>query len=89
MKHHISPKQAKELTEEQFYSLFDEIVKRDDWFRFHHKKVTIGKMIEFLDETTIGKSIIDNLWHISLIDESIYHGEELIDALWKAVKDKI
>lgn len=56
MKQHITPKQAKEITEEQFYSMFctdqtsfDRIVKRKDWANYHHKKVTIGKCIEILE----------------------------------------
>ena len=46
MKYHITPKQAKEVTEEHFYSMFNEIVKREDWYKYHHKKMDIGKMID-------------------------------------------
>jgi len=57
VKQHILPKQAKEITEEQFYSLFpgklhDNVVERKDWANFHHKKITIGKMIELLKQKT-------------------------------------
>ncbi|PLS19150.1 hypothetical protein CVD28_01710 [Bacillus sp. M6-12] len=48
MKQHIVPKQAKQLTEQQFYDLFEEIVPRKDWANYHHKKVTVGKLIEVL-----------------------------------------
>jgi hypothetical protein len=53
MKQHILPKQAKEITQEQFYDLFKNqhwnTVMRKDWADFHHKKATVGKMIEILD----------------------------------------
>lgn len=52
MKQHITPQQAQQITEEQFYSLFDEIVKRKDYANFHHKKLDIGKMIEILEDKT-------------------------------------
>ena len=52
MKQHITPKQASEITEEQFYSLFNNqhwgSFRRKDYANFHHKKVTIGKCIEVL-----------------------------------------
>lgn len=85
MKYHITPKQAKEITEEQFYSMFNEIVRRDDWANYHHKKMTIGKMIDFLDEVTISKSSTSNRWIVN----DTYFGKELTDALWEAVKDEI
>lgn len=53
MKYHITPKQAREINEDAFYSLFNEIVKREDWAKYHHKKVTIGKMIDFIDGASI------------------------------------
>lgn len=87
MKYHITPNQAKEIKEEQFYSLFNEIVKREDWYKYHHKKMDIGKMIDYLDEVTIGKSVIDNIWNVFVFEEN-YIGEELVDALWNAVKDE-
>lgn len=85
MKYHITPKQAKEITDEQFYSLFNEIVRRDDWYKYHHKKMDIGKMIDYLDEVTIGKSSIDGIWNVFVFEEN-YEGVELVDALWNAVK---
>lgn len=81
MKQHITPKQAKEVTEDQFYSMFDEIVKRDDWANYHHKKVTVGKMIEFLDGVYIFRDK-DEEWTVS----TIYCGYDLVDTLWEAVK---
>lgn len=94
MKAHIRPKQAKEVTKEEFYSLFDELVDRDDWHHFHHKKMTIAKMIEILDENSY-------YWEIDNVDEDdgfnvIVHYEDkvtrmftrskLCDTLWEAVK---
>ena len=61
MKQHLTPKQLLEVTEEQFYSLFDEIVKRNDWSKYHHKKMTIGKMIEYLMINTDKVDISANL----------------------------
>ncbi|RYI30497.1 hypothetical protein EVU96_08775 [Bacillus infantis] len=86
MKYHITPKQAKQITEDQFYSMFNEIVPREDWANCHHRKMTIGKMIDYLDEVTIGKSIVDGLWNVFTLDEENYTGKELTDALWEAVK---
>lgn len=97
MKQHILPKQAQEISEIEFYSLFpvrnslgDNVVKRKDWDKFHHKKVTIGHMIQFLKEKNwniqihmVGDSFrvandIQNGWAFSRT--------ELCDALWEAVK---
>ncbi|WP_242249153.1 hypothetical protein [Bacillus cereus group sp. BfR-BA-01328] len=86
MKYHITPKQAKEITEEQFYSLFNEIVPRKDWANYHHKKVTIGKMIDYLDEVSITKSLLTKKFIIN-VDDIEYEAMELTDALWLAVKD--
>ena len=101
MKQHITPSQALEITEEQFYSLFDEIVRRKDWANFHHKKVTIGKCIEILerkyyfvsfrmlrDLTQPNEKICLHLWPNAMSDEhSQIWGAEVIDALWQAVKE--
>ncbi|HDR7922295.1 hypothetical protein P7D15_01400 [Bacillus cereus] len=86
MKYHITPKQAKEITEEQFYSLFNEIVPRKDWANYHHKKVTIGKMIDYLDEVNISTSLLTKKFVIN-VDDIEYEAMELTDALWLAVKD--
>lgn len=86
MKYHITPKQAKEITEEQFYSLFNEIVPRKDWANYHHKKVTIGKMIDYLDEVNITKSLLTKKFIIN-VDDIEYEAIELTDALWLAIKD--
>ncbi|KXY51088.1 hypothetical protein AT268_31795 [Bacillus cereus] len=86
MKYHITPKQAKEITEEQFYSLFNEIVPRKDWANYHHKKVTIGKMIDYLDEVNISTSLLTKKFIIN-VDDIEYEAIELTDALWLAVKD--
>lgn len=93
MKQHITPKQAAEISEYQFASMFDcNFVRRKDWTDYHHKKVTIGKMIDFL---------VDRKWDICIemndknflvknnIDEKEYLEKELCDALWEAVKDNL
>jgi hypothetical protein len=87
MKQHILPKQAAEITEDQFYSLFpDELVKRDDWANYHHKKVTIGKMIEFLSlDGDLEITQFPESWFVSQCYLSADH-EELVDALWEIIK---
>lgn len=97
MKEHITPKQAQQITEDQFYSLFSEIVKRDDWYKYHHKKVTIGKLIEFL--TPINMHCYDHIeeWKVQLIGDKHlrridlkrreFFCPELVDALWEAAKE--
>lgn len=97
MKQHISPSQAQEITEEQFYSLFDEIVKRNDWANFHHKKITIGKCIEILEAhdkcinmtNAVFGVEFDNkfTWEVRIrhLDKLNYQ-TELIDALFEVVK---
>ena len=96
MKQHITPSQAQEITEEQFYSLFDEIVKRKDWANFHHKKVAIGKCIEIIDgyscwriedegynhECTL--TLFKTKFHEFPIAKFKYEG--LINTLWATVK---
>lgn len=98
MKQHITPSQAQEITEEQFYSLFDEIVKRKDWAHFHHKKVTIGKCIEVLENSNrfkgLHKSDTDGEYKVYVVlddsngwNEYIKSDKELVNALWQAVKE--
>lgn len=90
MKQHILPKQALEITEEQFYSLFEEKkVKRSDWVNFHHKKMTIGQMIEYLGVPKISKlTTYGGKWGV-IIFHTLFESDELCDALWKAVKYKV
>lgn len=90
LKQHITPKQAKEITERQFYGLFDEIVQRKDWANYHHKKVTIGKLIEVLGEITIVKQ--ENGWQIYFRHngrENMSINKELVDLLWDVLKEKL
>ena len=91
MKQHISPSQAKEITEEQFYLLFNQIVKRKDWADYHHEKVTIGKMIEilsFYDLDIMSNYYKQNEWSIIFYKEEhyIFRNVELCDALWEGIK---
>lgn len=98
MKQHILPKQVEEIKKEQFYSLFNNLVYRNDYAKYHHKKVTIGKMLEVLTEKNIvldikltsmdtqdnnnGFVIINNVFY-----SKEYKAKELCDALWEAIKD--
>lgn len=88
MNGHITPKQAKQVSEKAFYSFFDEIVKRDDWSNYHHKKMNVAKMIEILDQVTIRKNAIDGNWKL-IVFEKEYESKELVDVLWEAVKDSV
>lgn len=88
MKYHITPKQAKEISEVQFYSMFNEIVKREDWANYHHRKMTIGKMIDYLDGVGVHKRMSDGEWGVTCYEEE-YRGRELTDALWEAIKDNL
>ena len=98
MKQHITPKQAEELTEAKFYALFEEIVERKDWAKYHHKKMTIGKLIEFvgayrqMDITSKNEE-----WHIRLykLNDGVKDrvnsnfeckNKELVDALFGTLK---
>lgn len=99
MKQHITPKQAKELGESLFYNLFEDvlnerIVHREDWYKFHHKKLDIGKMIEILDISTLAtdfrKDFVVQEWIVEIMlvmDNYECKSKELCDALFKAVKD--
>jgi hypothetical protein len=50
----------------------------------------IGKMIDCLDEVSIGKSVLDGRWYATVfLTDKHYEGEELVDALWEAMKDEI
>jgi hypothetical protein len=89
IKQHITPKQALELSEEQFYLLFpDGIVKRKDWANYHHKKVTIGKMIEILDSEHLEINKVDGKFRVAnnFPNGTAFYRVELVDALWEAVK---
>jgi hypothetical protein len=86
MKYHITPKQAKELTKDQYYSMFNDLVLRDDWANYHHRKMTIGKMIDYLDGVSVFKGLGDGQWYVQC-DGLEFEGKELTDALWEAVKD--
>lgn len=86
MKTHISPKQAREVSEETFYSVFNELVPRKDWATYHHKKMDIGRMIDYLDEVKITKSVMNDMWDVFCFKQH-YKEKELVDALWEAMKD--
>lgn len=99
MKQHILPKQVLEVSEEEFYSLFgtEGIVKRKDYANYHHKKITIGKMIEFLATEAISLELLTtqmettdgNKSFISLNNvfyDKKFASADLCDALWQAIK---
>lgn len=91
MKQHILPKQALEIPEDYFYKIFNgDIVKRNDWYKYHHKKVTIGVMIEFLHNKKIALEI-NSMYTFYRVgsdqpDLPAVSRTELCDALWEIVK---
>lgn len=89
MKQHITPKQAKELTKEKFYELFPDLVIRNDWSNYHHKKITIGKMLEVLKEHNIEieiKIVINKPVIVKdLSNNKEYYDMELSNILWKII----
>lgn len=89
MKEHILPKQAKQLTKEEFYRLNNDMVSRDDWANYHHKKITVGKMIVFInqfDRPKIYFGLNTSYWHVELLDQSqSFVSKELVDALFNAL----
>lgn len=90
MKQHITPKQAQEVSKEQFYSAFEELVNRKDWATYHHKKMTIGKMMEILKNFSVSSAKGNVKWTVYLPEERMtFQDKELVNALWKAVKYKL
>lgn len=89
MKQHLLPMQACHFTKETFYSFFDELVDRDDWHKYHHKKMTIGKMIELLHKKYKVEIVGGENFLITLYDKDqvIYKTtrKELVDALYFAL----
>lgn len=98
MKQHITPKQFQELPKEISCKVFD-LNPRDwrgyknDFYGYHHKKITIGKMIELLNDnnvTDIGIKLNSDRNNIGVWvgDKKIntFNNPELCDSLWDAVK---
>ena len=87
MKQHILPKQAKEITKEQFYKLFPDLVDRKNWADYHHKKITMGKMMEFLWEKKAPLTVhLVFSGNAENKDESF---ENLCNVLWEQVKSYV
>ena len=108
MKQHLLPKQVLEVTKEQFYSLFpddqhsvDRLVDRKDYATFHHKKMTIGKLIKTIRiRNQLQIYTVDNVWCVQLFESHICANDEvdciwensskeLVDVLWQAVKEAL
>jgi aminopeptidase-like protein len=97
LKQHITPNQAKKLTEKQFYGLFAELVPRKDWANYHHKKITIGKLLEIIREyCQMDIHTVNENWCVQLFnidggannrDSCICanQGKELIDVLFDSL----
>lgn len=49
MKLHLNPKQAARLSFDHFQSIYmDSLVPRNDWAIYHSKKMTAGRIMEYL-----------------------------------------
>ena len=93
MKQHITKKQWDELDDKQkknlmsIYNVNDLIDEWEIWI-----PINIGQMIEFLGKKfmEISNSAIDG-WRIKVNPEwnKIHKDRELVNALWKAVKEKL
>jgi len=101
MKQHILPKQLKEITFEQAKLILgDDLNSRKGyllkWYLYHHKKVTIGKMIEYLgddfDSIDCYHKASEKPWIVMLYKEKDYiefRDKNICDALWQATKAKL
>ena len=94
MKQHVTPQQLREISKERLVEVYGNKygsalnTSRKDFYEYHHKKFTIGKIIEILKNKNpydlghlIGNIIIPDF----VVD---YHGKELelCDALWEELK---
>lgn len=96
MKQHITPKQLREVDKEKLISIYGDFngsalnSYRKDFYDYHHKKFTIGKMIELLQPTMTDFYMTnDKRFAVVLNDSRIdkFIGKELCDTLWDALKE--
>ena len=69
VKEHITPKQAEQLSKEEFYSLFSNLTDRRHWYRYHNTKMTVGKMIGILGEDLKGIDRIGCSYRVKVEDK--------------------
>lgn len=104
MKQHITPKQASEVTFDEFKLIYmdDKLIKHNAYARVHAKKITIGKLIQFIsDKCKYFEVTINDFGYEIHIEATTpftsFHtdGEtkgsgvldgELVDVLWKIAK---
>lgn len=90
---HILPKQMMEISEKTLVEVFGFNNNRKDFYNYHHKKLTIGKMIEFL--MMIGWNIKIHREDMGfMVENDVLNGcnyvySELCDGLWEAVKGEL
>lgn len=98
MKQHITPTQASEVTFEEFKKIYmGTLVERDDWAKFHSGKMTIGRLIQFINsELGYFDIMFGEEGHVKTLASSaekrvFYNlkGNELVDVLWKIAKQLI
>lgn len=102
MKQHITPSQANEVSFQDFCIIYQsELVYREDWSVYHAKKMTIGKLLEYMLEKNNKADLIVNWFNNrykmfkniprteEFISELFYeqNKKELIDFLWEETKN--
>jgi len=90
MKQHITKKQWNELSQENKTKICDWFEKvKEEVLTMDRKNMSIGEMIEFLgdDLYIISRSYVG--WEIRLVETRNFLKEELVDALWEDVKNKL
>jgi hypothetical protein len=89
MKQHVTPKQLAEVSKETVHKLLEvtSTIDRANYFEFHCKKMTVGKMIEQLDANIANIENLNGSWEITLNPScKTILENELCDVLWEAVK---
>lgn len=84
MKQHISPQQLKMMGRDNIDSLFNFTNREKDFYTYHCKKVTIGKMIEVLEKESVVRLIL----LLNSYKEDLASRKDricLCDALWEGL----
>ena len=88
MKQHITEEDIQQLTPEQRSALHA---------RFNNPFLTIGQMIEFLEQEGFSLTDFGTAWSVGSVTFGAHHWDfvdkynatELCDALWQAVQDEL
>lgn len=86
MKQHITPKQARMVSRDFYYSLFTLLVKRDDWADYHHKKATVAHLLSLCVDRYGFSSVVKTAKGFEVTtDRGVFTSPVLVDALWSVV----